>query len=154
MKKIYLAILLFLFLQSCGYAPIYSGNQKVNFYIESINFDNSETELTNYINLNLSNYANKKDGIKYKINASVQYSKTVVSKNTAGDVEEYELISNSFFTISSLKKVKTINIKEIFKMNNFNDEFEERRYEQTIKKNMARSIVSKLLLQLSRFDDN
>ena len=154
MKKIYLTILLFLFLQSCGYAPIYSGNQKVNFSIESINFDNSETELTNYINLNLSNYANKRDGIKFKINARVQYSKTVVSKNTAGDVEEYELTSNSLFTISSLKEVKTINIKEIFKMNNFNDEFEERRYEQTIKKNMARSIVSKLLLQLSRFDDS
>jgi hypothetical protein len=39
-------------------------------------------------------------------------------------------------------------------MNNFNDEFEERKYEQTIKKNMARSIVSKLILQLTRLNVN
>ena len=154
MKKIYITIVFLLFLQSCGYSPIYSVNQKVDFYIESINFGNGDTELSNYINLNLNNYTNKKNGKKYKIDASVQYLKKIVSKNTTGEVEKYELISNISFTISSLKKVKTININEIFNMNNFDDEFEERQYEQEIKKNMARSIVSRLMLQLSRFDDN
>ena len=154
MKKIYITIVFLLFLQSCGYSPIYSVNQKVDFYIESINFDNGDTELSNYIDLNLNNYTNKKNEKKYKIDASVQYLKKIVSKNTTGEVEKYELISNISFTISSLKKVKTININEIFNMNNFDDEFEERQYEQEIKKNMARSIVSRLMLQLSRFDDN
>ena len=154
MKKIYITIVFLLFLQSCGYSPIYSVNQKVDFYIESINFDNGDTELSNYIDLNLNNYTNKKNGKKYKIDASVQYLKKIVSKNTTGEVEKYELISNISFTISYLKKVKTININEIFNMNNFDDEFEERQYEQEIKKNMARSIVSRLVLQLSRFDDN
>ena len=154
MKKIYITILLFLFLQSCGYAPIYSTKQKVNFYIESISFDNGDTELSNFITLNLNNYANKKDGKKYNIEASIQFLKTVISKNTAGEVEKYELISNTSFTISSLKEVKKIDMKEIFEMNNFDDEFEERQYVQEIKKNMARSIVSRLILQLSRFDDN
>ena len=154
MKKIFITIVIFLFLQSCGYVPVYSTNQKINFYIESINFENGDDELSNYIDLNLINYANKKDGKKYKIDANVQYLKTVISKNTAGKAEEYELISNISFTISSLEEIKKINIKEIFRMNNFDDEFEERQYEQEIKKNMARSIVSKLLLQLSRFNDN
>ena len=63
-------------------------------------------------------------------------------------------VSNISFTISSLEEVKKIDMTEIFKMNNFDDEFEERQYEQEIKKNMARSIVSRLVLQLSRFDDN
>ena len=154
MKKIYITIILFLFLQSCGYAPIYSKNKKVNFYIESISFDNGDAELSNYIALNLNNYTNKKDGKKYKIDASVQFSKKVISKNTAGEAEEYELISNTSFTINSLKKIKKIDIKEIFKMNNFEDEFEERQYEQEIKKNMARSITSRLILQLSIINDN
>jgi hypothetical protein len=39
-------------------------------------------------------------------------------------------------------------------MDNFNDEFEEREYEQIVKKSMARSIVSKLLIQLSRLNVN
>lgn len=154
MKKIFITIVIFLFLQSCGYVPVYSTNQKINFYIESINFENGDDELSNYIDLNLINYANKKDGKKYKIDANVQYLKTVISKNTAGKAEEYELISNVSFTISSLEEIKKINMREIFRMNNFDDEFEERQYEQEIKKNMARSIVSKLLLQLSRFNDN
>jgi len=154
MRKIYLTIIFFLFLQSCGYAPIYSTNKKVDFYIESINFENGDSELFNYIDLNLNNYTNKNDGKKYKIDASVQYLKTVISKNTAGEVEEYELISNISFTISSLKEVKKVDMNEIFKMNNFDDEFEERQYEKEIKKNMARSIVSRLILQLSRINDN
>ena len=154
MKKIYITIVFSLFLQSCGYAPIYSTNKKVDFYIESINFENGDSELFNYIDLNLNNYTNKNDGKKYKIDASVQYLKTVISKNTAGEVEEYELISNISFTISSLKEVKKVDMNEIFKMNNFDDEFEERQYEKEIKKNMARSIVSRLILQLSRINDN
>jgi len=39
-------------------------------------------------------------------------------------------------------------------MENFTDEFQEREYEENIKKNMTRSITSKLLFQLSRFDVN
>ena len=39
-------------------------------------------------------------------------------------------------------------------MNNFNDEFEEKRYEKTLKENMAQSITSKLLIRLSRINDN
>ena len=154
MKKIFITIVIFLFLQSCGYVPIYSKNQKINFYIESVNFKNGDDELSNYIDLNLINYTNKRDGKKYKIDANVQYLKTVISKNTAGKAEKYELISNVSFTISSLEEIKKINMREIFRMNNFDDEFEERQYEQEIKKNMARSIVSRLLLQLSRFNDN
>ena len=154
MKKIYISIVFFLFLQSCDYAPIYSANQKINFYIESINFDNGDAELSNYIDFNLNNYANKKNGKKYKIDARVQFLKTVISKTTAGKAEEYELISNVSFTINSLKEVKKIDMNEVYKMNNFDDEFEEKQYEQEIKKNMARSIASRLILRISRFDDN
>ena len=39
-------------------------------------------------------------------------------------------------------------------MPNFNDEFQEIQYEKNMKQNMARSIVSKLLIQLSRLNDN
>jgi hypothetical protein len=39
-------------------------------------------------------------------------------------------------------------------MENFSDEFQEREYEDNIKKNIARTMTSKLLFQLSRFDVN
>src|SRR6056300_1671451 len=122
MKKICTIFLILLFTKSCGYTPMYSKNQKVNFYIKSVEFTESDRDLSNYLKLNLNNYFEKKNG------------------------SEYIIKSNNFS--------KAININETFKMENFTDEFQEREYEDNIKKNMARSITSKLLFQLSRFDVN
>jgi glutaredoxin-related protein len=154
MKKIYIIFLILFFTQSCGYTPMYSKNQKVNFYIKSIEFTDSDKNLANYLRLNLNNYFEKKDGSEYIIDANISYKKTIASKDSTGEIEEYNLSSVAKFIIKSNNFSKTININETFKMENFTDEFQEREYEENIKKNMARSITSKLLFQLSRFDVN
>ena len=154
MKKISLIFLILLFFQNCGYTPIYSKNQNVDFYIESITFNDGDDDLAEHIKFNLNNYLNQKDGKKYKINTNIEYKKIETSKNALGVAEEYDLSSNIIFKIEGDNLNKNINIKESFKMDNFNDEFEEREYEQIVKKSMARSIVSKLLIQLSRLNVN
>ena len=154
MKKIYIIFLILFFTQSCGYTPMYSKNQKVNFYIKSIEFTDSDKNLANYLKLNLNNYFEKKDGSEYIIDANIRYTKMIGSKDSAGEIEEYNLSSVAKFIIKSNNFSKAININETFKMDNFTDEFQEREYEDNIKKNMARSITSKLLFQLSKFDVN
>ena len=154
MKKISLIFLILLFFQNCGYTPIYSKNQNVDFYIESITFNDGDDDLAEHIKFNLNKYLNQKDGKKYKINANIQYKKVETNKNTLGEAEEYDLFSNIIFKIEGDNLSEIIKIKESSKMDNFNDEFEEREYEQIVKKSMARSIVSKLLIQLSRFNVN
>lgn len=154
MKKISLIFLILLFFQNCGYTPIYSKNQNVDFYIESITFNDGDDDLAEYIRFNLNNYLNQKDGKKYKISTNIEYKKIETSKNALGVAEEYDLFSNIIFKIEGDNLNKNINIKESFKMDNFNDEFEEREYEQIVKKSMSRSIVSKLLIQLSRLNVN
>jgi len=154
MKKIYIIFLILFFTQSCGYTPMYSKNQKVNFYIKSVEFTETDKDLANYLKLNLNNYFEKKDGPGYIIDANISYKKTIASKDSTGEIEEYNLSSVAKFIIKSNNFSKTININETFKMENFTDEFQEREYEDNIKKNMARSITSKLLFQLSRFDVN
>jgi len=154
MKKISLIFLILLFFQNCGYTPIYSKNQSIDFYIESITFNDGDDDLAEYIRFNLNNYLNQKDGKKYKINTSIEYKKIETNKNTLGEAEEYDLSSNIIFKIEGDNLSEIIKIKESFKMDNFNDEFEEREYEQIVKKSMARSIVSKLLIQLSRLNVN
>ena len=141
-------------MQSCGYVPMYSKNQKVDFYIQSINFNNSDNELANFIKSDLNNYFKNNNGKSFTINASINYQKTAVSKSAEAITEEYNLISTVLFQINSENVDKEIAINETYKMNNFDDEFEERKYEQTIKKNMSKSIVSKLILQLTRFHVN
>ena len=111
MKKFLLIYLLALALHACGYVPMYANNQKVDFYIENIEFDNGDKDLANFIKTNLNNYLVVKDSKKFKI-------------------------------------------KETFKMNNFSDEFEELEYERVVKQTMSRSIASKLIIRLSRLNDN
>lgn len=154
MKKYSIIILILFFIQSCGYVPIYSKNQKIDFYIQSINVNSSDKELANFIKSDLSNYFKKNAGKSFIISATIDYQKISVSKSAEAITEEYNLISNALFQINTENIDKKITISETYKMNNFDDEFEERKYEQTIKKNMARSIVSKLILQLTRFNVN
>jgi len=154
MKKSSIIFLILFFMQSCGYVPMYSKNQKVDFYIQSINFNNSDNELANFIKADLNNYFKNNNGKSFTINASINYQKTAVSKSTEAITEEYNLISTVLFQINSENVDKEITINETYKMNNFDDEFEERKYEQIIKKNMSKSIVSKLILQLTRSNVN
>ena len=154
MKKIIIIYLFLLLLQSCGYIPMYANNQKVDFYIEEIKFDDGDRDLSTYLKNNLNAYFVIKGNKKYKIDTSIDYTKNSVSKNSAGDTVEYELIAIVRFEITSEDFSKELIIKENLKMNNFADEFEERQYEKTIKQNMARSISSKLLTQVSRFNVN
>jgi len=154
MKKICTIFLILLFTKSCGYTPMYSKNQKVNFYIKSVEFTESDKDLANYLKLNLNNYFEKKDGSEYIIDANIIYKKTIASKDSTGEIEEYNLSSVAKFIIKSNNFSKTININESFKMENFSDEFQEKEYEDNIKKNIARTMTSKLLFQLSRFDVN
>ena len=154
MKKISLIFLILLFFQNCGYTPIYSKNQNVDFYIESITFNDGDDDLAEHIKFNLNKYLNQKNGKKYKIYTNIEYKKIETSKNSLGEAEEYDLSSNIIFKIEGDNLSEIIKIKESSKMDNFNDEFEEREYELTIKRNMARSITSKLIIQLSRINDN
>ena len=152
MKKIFTIILILIFFQSCGYVPMYSKNQNVNFFIESVDFQDSDRELANFIKINLNNYLIKNTGIGFRIKSTINYQKITTNKNTEGIIEEYDLIANASFQVTSENIDKTINISEAFKMGNFSDEFQEKEYENNIKKNMARSIITKLLIQLAKYN--
>lgn len=152
-KKYSIIILFFLLLHSCGYSPIYSKNQKIDFFIESIELVGDE-ELKNFININLNNYLLKNNSKAFKIYGSINYQKNSISKNITGEIEEYNLVAEALFTIGIKDNKKILRINEKNIMNNFTDEFEELRYEAIIKQNMAKSITSKLLLQLSKFNAN
>ena len=155
MKKIVSLCLFFFLLQNCGYMPIYEKNRKVNFYIETITFNNGDRDLSTYIKRNLNNYLIKNDSKKFNIDTKIKYSKDSISNNASGQTEEYQLSTRIIFIIKDEElELGTFEFTEAYTMNNFNDEFEEKRYEKTLKENMAQSITSKLLIRLSRINDN
>ena len=145
MKKNILLIFLIFFLSNCGFSPIYLKNTNVNFSIEQVNYT-GDRELNNFLKTNLDQYKNKKNNNKIYIEANSVYEKTILIKNKAGEVTNYQLEVEVLFLIKPSNKKIKITEKKI--MDSMDDKFEEARYERSIKQNFASSISNKLSLEL------
>ena len=145
MKKNILLIFLIFFLSNCGFSPIYLKNTNVNFSIEQVNYT-GDRELNNFLKTNLDQYKNKKNNNKIYIEANSVYEKTILIKNKAGEVTNYQLEVEVLFLIKTSNKKIKFTEKKI--MESMDDKFEEARYERSIKQNFASSISNKLSSEL------
>jgi len=144
-KKNIIVISLIFFLTSCGFSPIYIKNTNTNFSIENVNYQ-GDRELNNFLKINLNQYKNEKSNKKIFIEAKSGYEKTILTKNSSGDVTNYKLIAKVTFLIKSTNK--KINITEEKIISSMDDKFEETRKERTVKRNFALSISNKLISEL------
>ena len=119
------------------------------FILEKINLNGDEFIINNVTN-NLNNLSQSNSKKKIFIEGKILYQKTSQTKNLTGDTTQYRLKTISELTIKTANQEVKFNISENFDMKNFDDEFEERRYEKTIKENFARSINNQIILQISK----
>ena len=145
MIKKKLIILIFMFLNSCGFTPIYLNNSNVNFSIEQVNYT-GDRELNNFLKTNLNKYKNEKIENKIYIEAKSEYRKIILSKDATGEATNYQLETEVIFLIKPSNKEIKITEKKI--MDKMNDKFEENVYERSIKQNFASSITDKLSSRL------
>ena len=145
MKKNVIILSIIFFLTNCGFSPIYLKNENVNFSIEKVIFT-GDRELNNFLKSKLKNYKNEESNNKFFIEARSEYTKVVLSKNTAGEVTNYQLEAKVTFLIKPINKEISITEKKI--MDSMDDKFEEARYERIIKQNFAYSISDKLSSEL------
>ena len=142
-------LLLFLFLTSCGYTPLYSSKEnRLNISIENYEGDNDInfkliSKLRTHKNLNTE---------EFKIKIKTDYKKTDLSKDITGKIQDYELTISSTFEVNYSDTTRNFTVKETFTMKNLEDDFEERNYEKTIKDNLANSIYQKLMIQMLKFE--
>ena len=149
-KKNIIIISLILFLNSCGFTPIYLNKNDVKFSIEQVNYS-GDRDLNNFLKMNLDQYKNEKIDNKFSIDAKSTYKKIILSKDGTGKVTNYQLEAEVIFLIKSIdKEIKIIERKIIDSMD---DKFEEARYERTIKENFASSISNKLRSELLIIND-
>ena len=143
-KNIILISLIF-FLTHCGYTPIYLQNTDVNFSIEQVTYT-GDREINNFFKTNLNQYKNEKVDNKIYIEVNSVYEKIILSKDGTGAVTNYQLEAEIIFLIKPLNKVIKITDKKIMK--SIDDQFEEAKYERTIKQGFASSITNKLISKL------
>ena len=149
MKKISFLFLLIISIQSCGFTPVYISNDNVNFKIESVTFEGDQ-ELNNYIKIGLKKYISKKSSnSNYKISSYSGYSKQAQSKDAKGNIQSFRVESSITFKVTRNNQTFDLTYSEQSDLNNSDDTFELKSYENSIKQNFASSMVEKLLLDLS-----
>ena len=99
--------------------------------------------------------ASNKNSINiFNISLITDYEKIIISKNTAGLVTDYKLQTTVNFNVTKNGINKKITLSESLDIKNEGENFEQIKYENSIKINFKISIQEKLIQYLLRLDDN
>ncbi len=147
-KLIY--ILCIFFLSNCGFTPIHNAKNNFGVYIESINFEQGDRILNILIQNNLKRYQKNKVDNGYKIEATTKYEKKTISKDETGAASKYKLEASVNFLVESNGVVKQFKFFETFSMDHISDDFDSKKYEETIKRNFANKFTNDLILKISQ----
>jgi len=148
-KKIFLLIFFFLSLQNCGYTPLYNNLNNNNF---KINVDSLEGD--NYtnraINSNLRKYKNSTSENRFSLKIISKYQKRDLSKDSSGNVSNYQISLDSQFYITRNNESSTFTFKENYNLNKLDNTFENLNNEKNIKNTFATTAVKQLILELAK----
>tara|TARA_B000000532_G_scaffold107788_1_gene86568 strand:+ start:306 stop:755 length:450 start_codon:yes stop_codon:yes gene_type:complete len=148
LKKFVLFIILVLLSSGCDYSPIHS-IKKNNTEIK-ITSMSGDKEINNYLLKELEKKS-KASSEKIEIIINTNFSKRVLAKDTKSFATDYELKVIGNFELKKDDKSKSIKITEKFRYKNLNDNYEQKNYEEMIKLNLAKIIISKLNLRINNF---
>ena len=147
-KKILILVCIFNFLSSCEYRPIYSISNKSNYQVIITDLS-GDKKLNQYIEQNLKRNSQKNSNEIIGIKIRSDYSKKILAKNTLGSTTDYQARAITKFEINKNGIIEQLIVEEKFNYQKISDSYEEKSYEQTIKRNLATSISQKLILRLS-----
>ena len=148
LKKISFIILLLNLLSHCDYKPVYSQQNKVDYKIVITSFT-GDKEINDLISTILKRNSKINSNKILNISFDTKYMKNILAKNTAGTITDYQANVITEFTIEEENNSENFSVNEKFNFQKMTDKYEEKNYEQTIKKNLANSISQKLILRLA-----
>ena len=137
-----------IFLNGCGYTPIYVQNDDFNFSIK-LSEVKGDTLINKFISSNLKQYQLSKNEKEYFLSINSKYSKEAVSKDLTGKVKEYKLIAYAEFLILSGENEKRVVLKETSLMKTLDDMIDEKSQERNLIQSLASVITEKLILELT-----
>ena len=135
-------------LNHCDYKPVYSQQNKVDYKIVITSFT-GDKEINNLISSILKRNSKINSNKILNISFDTKYMKNILAKNAAGTITDYQANVITKFNIKREDVSENFSINEKFNFKKMTDKYEEKNYEQTIKKNLANSISQKLILRLA-----
>lgn len=151
-NKIIIPLFFLLFIQGCGFTPMYSQNNiNTNFTITSLELEGDKT-INLFLESSLKRFSSFEYDKKYKVKINSDYKKNILAKNLAGVATNYELVlvTNLSFNRVDLDKPENyqFTFTDSFIMKRQDDKYEETSYERLLKKNLADSVFEKILFKL------
>ena len=147
-QKSFIIIIICLFLQNCGFAPIYSDNKEKKVSLNLIKIEGDD-EMNSIVSTSLKRYSNNSSEKIYNLNITTDYKRNVLSKNKKGEITNYLLISKISFEVLNNENAEIYNFEDETKSANISNQFEFKQYEKAIKKNFINLKIDELILRLS-----
>ena len=146
MKNKILVFFLILLFTGCGFTPMYNNYSKLDYNI-SISDKKGDRFINNIIGNEIRRISNSDSKNQLNIKIDTKFEKIVVTKDTKGSVSEYKLNAKTIVVLENLNN-KSLEFNESQNLKNISDVFQQKNYENTIKRNFAFSIVRKFNLSL------
>ena len=147
MKKKIFSFIIIIMLTHCGFTPIYEGKNKLDYNI-TISESMGDKLINSLIGNEIRKISDFNSSKKIILKVDTNYSKIVISKDSKGSVSNYRIVMETNIQINYDSKIKDITFKDNQDITNISDIFEQKNYENTIKKNFAIAAVRNLNLKL------
>ena len=151
MKNFFLVIILIVTLSGCGYNSIYTQNKNINFEILSLEIK-GDKDINYLIERELKQYIGVENLRKFQVKINTKYSKDPILKDKTGKITKYKLIVNLDLEFEINNQIQNVSLNETFNMENFNDKFEEKKYELQLKNNFSNLMLNKIIPYLVNFE--
>ncbi len=154
MKKIALAILFLLILNSCDYKPIYSSKNAKFAILEIKSAGDKKINKILVKKLEIYNYnENTSAKEKYNLNITSNVSKNIASKDKKGNPTAFTLIISFELEIEdSLGEIKYKIFEQSTTYDNNTNKFNLRKYENSIKENIVENINENIIQYLQNLN--
>tara|TARA_Y100001936_G_scaffold106456_1_gene104510 strand:- start:650 stop:1117 length:468 start_codon:yes stop_codon:yes gene_type:complete len=148
-------LFIFLFVLSCGYAPIYQTDQKLNIKIDTISLL-GDKNISRKIVKNLEKYRDSETNNIFDLFINSTKREDVVTKDKKGNATSYKLtleVDINLSNNSNNKNFKRKFSKDMF-FNSKNSKFELDQYRLSLEKNMISQILQEINLYLRNLEND
>ena len=148
-KKLLLILSSLIFINSCGYQPIYVNKDVKNTEFFEISLE-GDKEVNRKIINSLSIKKNEFDSRLGELFIESVYTIDEISKNSKGQVISYRSkIEVSLMIKEGDKVIKDVNFIEEFTYNNRDNKFELTEYQKDVKNNIVIKILERIIVSLN-----
>tara|TARA_Y100000741_G_C18232789_1_gene550493 strand:- start:1098 stop:1565 length:468 start_codon:yes stop_codon:yes gene_type:complete len=148
-------LLIFIFVLSCGYTPIYQSDKKLNIKLDTINFS-GDKRIGREIVKNLEKYKNSNTDNIFDLIISASKKENIVSKDKKGNATSYKLTLEIDIGLNSDSNNKNFTKKFVKNMtfNSKNNKFELDQYRVNLERNMISQILQDINIYLRNLEND